>query len=969
MANSSTETVWLRGGGIYFFKYSRNVSATAQSTTYTIYGQSVTPTSSAQNTVWNSSTGSHQSYYDAAYVAATTASSSAVTGALQVAGGIGVGAASYFGGGVNIAKGNGGNLNGPTNAAIYLSVDESTIQGPGTNTNIRMGGNLIASANSYLFLATNGTTALTITNTQAATFAGTVTASGFVGNLTGNATTVTNGVYVGATNTFTLQNYFRSNQGAGSYVGASNSYGIQAYSTDGGAAAMSFHRSGYYAVNMGLDPDNVLRIGGWSASANRWQLDMSGNNTIAGNFVASGTGTSTFAGAVTAGTGTSGYVPVQLSLVNSGSATTGAIRFSSQPDGAGGYITFNGTVTANSSGTVVSGSSTITSDHSSRKTGLFQFVGGTTGSAGFQFFTSDGGTTQTLTERLRIQHDGKVGIGTTAPGQKFEVAGASGVIGLSVYDTGDANGDTTQINLGASASLPQGAVFLKSIRTSTFGANTDFAISTTLSGSQTERMRVDSGGNVGIGTASPTHKLHLASGFIATSFGFNYTPSAWARGYGGVIMAGSANSDGTGWSYGGRIVEVDEGDGLNMAFDVNYTNSWTNNAMVISGRSGKQGNVGIGTTSPSAKLHIVGEIIRQENSSTTFWGTDATGTYIRTFGGDTLRVLRASGVETVRFISNGNVGIGTTGPTSRIAVNAATNSYANSNGSYTGGGLGHSGWGGSPTFNGYSGYPGAGMGQNIDYGDNPGGAAGGTFFGGPGSYTTGGGAALYALGGDGGYYASAGVGIYAKGGAHGGWAVAGQEGNRARASAGYFDGDLTVVNGNIIIGGVATTGLTGSNGLKVTSTTASSSTTTGAVVVAGGIGVVAASYFGSTVATGALTVTGAITATGNITAYFSDDRLKTRLGPITNALEKIKSLTGFYFEPNKTAQGLGYEKKTDVGVSAQEVQAILPEIIAPAPIDSKYMTVRYEKLIPLLIEAIKAQQRQIEELQLLVQTT
>ena len=45
---------------------------------------------------------------------------------------------------------------------------------------------------------------------------------------------------------------------------------------------MSFHRSGSYAVNMGLDSDNVFRIGGWSAAANRLQLDMSGNLTIAG---------------------------------------------------------------------------------------------------------------------------------------------------------------------------------------------------------------------------------------------------------------------------------------------------------------------------------------------------------------------------------------------------------------------------------------------------------------------------------------------------------------------------------------------------------------------------------------------------------------------------------------------------------------------------------------------------------------
>jgi septal ring factor EnvC (AmiA/AmiB activator) len=49
---------------------------------------------------------------------------------------------------------------------------------------------------------------------------------------------------------------------------------------------MSFHKAANYAVNFGLDSDNVLRIGGWSAPANRWQLDMSGNGTYAGTVTA-----------------------------------------------------------------------------------------------------------------------------------------------------------------------------------------------------------------------------------------------------------------------------------------------------------------------------------------------------------------------------------------------------------------------------------------------------------------------------------------------------------------------------------------------------------------------------------------------------------------------------------------------------------------------------------------------------------
>jgi prepilin-type N-terminal cleavage/methylation domain-containing protein len=88
--------------------------------------------------------------------------------------------------------------------------------------------------------------------------------------------------------TWSAINYFLANKGSSSYLGSQDSYGLEAYSNDGGAAAMSFHRGGYYAVNMGLDPDNVLRIGGWSAPSNRWQLDMSGNSTVAGNLSAAG---------------------------------------------------------------------------------------------------------------------------------------------------------------------------------------------------------------------------------------------------------------------------------------------------------------------------------------------------------------------------------------------------------------------------------------------------------------------------------------------------------------------------------------------------------------------------------------------------------------------------------------------------------------------------------------------------------
>lgn len=116
------------------------------------------------------------------------------------------------------------------------------------------------------------------------------------------------------------------------------------------------------------------------------------------------------------------------------------------------------------------------------------------------------------------------------------------------------------------------------------------------------------------------------------------------------------------------------------------------------------------------------------------------------------------------------------------------------------------------------------------------------------------------------------------------------------------------------------------------------------------------------VGTAASGTTGEIRATNNITAYYSDDRLKTKLGNIENALDKVMALNGFYHEANETAQALGYEPIREVGVSAQEVNKVLPEVVAPAPIDPQYMTVRYERLVPLLIEAIKELKAEIDSI-------
>ena len=135
-----------------------------------------------------------------------------------------------------------------------------------------------------------------------------------------------------------------------------------------------------------------------------------------------------------------------------------------------------------------------------------------------------------------------------------------------------------------------------------------------------------------------------------------------------------------------------------------------------------------------------------------------------------------------------------------------------------------------------------------------------------------------------------------------------------------------------------------------------------------------ASNFGGTGTTTMLEVGGAIVTTGNIIAFFSDKRLKNILGNIDNPLEKINKLNGVYYEENELAESFGYEKneKKQVGLLAQEVQEVLPEIVSLAPFDSEedgssksgenYLTIQYEKIVPLLVECIKELKKEINEL-------
>ena len=115
----------------------------------------------------------------------------------------------------------------------------------------------------------------------------------------------------------------------------------------------------------------------------------------------------------------------------------------------------------------------------------------------------------------------------------------------------------------------------------------------------------------------------------------------------------------------------------------------------------------------------------------------------------------------------------------------------------------------------------------------------------------------------------------------------------------------------------------------------------------------------------ASTTDGRIDAGNDIVAYStSDERLKENVKSIENALDKVLKIGGYEFDwkplTEKEKETIHGNEGHDVGVLAQEIEKVLPEVVNKR--DSGYKAVKYEKIVPLLIEAIKDQQKQIDEL-------
>jgi hypothetical protein len=263
------------------------------------------------------------------------------------------------------------------------------------------------------------------------------------------------------------------------------------------------------------------------------------------------------------------------------------------------------------------------------------------------------------TEAMRILSSGNVGIGTTTPAEKLSVAGA-----IRVH-TNSSAGFTLDTKGGLFDFVPASNNVRVGYVPGTSGVNT--GILTFVVGSGSEAMRIDSSGNVGIGTSSPAARVDL--------------------GYTGGTVALRISRDASNrldFYQGGGVSYIDSSPAsAQLAFATVGTEKM---------RINSSGNVGIGTTSPAAKLHVnessgtqgrYGTRISQSGWTSAYgeFVVDTTNTKVdlNTSNGTYPLSFSIAGTEAVRITSAGNVGIGTSSPATKLDVNGAITSSGSAN--------------------------------------------------------------------------------------------------------------------------------------------------------------------------------------------------------------------------------------------------------------------------------------------------
>ena len=268
---------------------------------------------------------------------------------------------------------------------------------------------------------------------------------------------------------------------------------------------------------------------------------------------------------------------------------------------------------------------------------------------------------------------GSVGIGTTSPTQVLELKKTTGsAIALLNYN------DSVKFNINAS-SAGAGYVGMVSNHPLLFVNN------------DTERMRLDTNGNLGIGTTSPGVKLQI-QGLTRinadSALGLNLNRSATSV-ENGIHFSTAATTD---WYFyvdnGNTNLQIQRSNELDDGPRLRFDGSNSNVLLNLGG-----GNVGIGLTSPTQKLEVAGFVMGGTSSYRTSIGANASGAYI--YFGDTSNlyslgrlgtynsafninsyngsiVFQINDSEKVRIDTNGNLGIGTSNPAGKLDVILST---------------------------------------------------------------------------------------------------------------------------------------------------------------------------------------------------------------------------------------------------------------------------------------------------------